>query len=300
MEVAMANKSGWKTRQNLAPYFFISPFFILFSIFMLYPFVFSLIMSFTKWNGIGKMKWIGLLNYVNLLKDKIFFQTLINGVVMFFMSVPVMLLAALILGFILNQSWVRCKGFFRAAIFIPNVTSVVAVSYVFLLAFDTQYGLINLLLGFIGIPQIQWFGTSFAARFVVVTLLNWRWLGYNMILMMAGLTSIPNELYEAAYIDGATAVQTFKRITLPLMKSVILFCSVMSTIGTFSLFTEPLVLTNGTGGPFNTTMSTVLYLYTQSFGYLKMGYASSIAYVYFIIMFLFTMIQMRINKALDK
>ncbi len=290
----------WRTRQNAAPYLFIAPFFILFSIFMLYPFVFSLIISFAKWNGIGKMEWVGLLNYTRLLKDKIFIQTLVNGVVEFFMSVPVMLLLALILAFILHQHWVKYKGFFRTAIFIPNVTSVVAVSYVFLLAFDTQYGLVNMLLGLVGIPQIQWFGSAFAARSVVVLLVIWRWLGYNMILMMSGLSSIPRDLYEAAYIDGASSAKTFTRITLPLMKPIILFCSVMSTMGTFSLFTEPLVLTNGTGGPLNSTMSTVLYIYTQSFGYLKMGYASSIAFVYFIIMFIFTMLQMKVTKASDK
>ena len=294
------SNSVWKTRQNLAPYIFIAPFFILFSIFMVYPFCFSFILSFHKWNGIGKMKWLGMQNYVNLFKDTIFLQSLVNGFIEFLMYVPFMTIAALILGVLLNQQWIKLKGFFRAAIFIPNITSVVAVSYVFLLAFDTDYGIINMLLGKIGIPAIEWFSSPMGARFVIGALVTWRYLGYNMILMMAGLSSISEDIYEASCIDSATPVQAFIKITLPLMKPVILFCTIMSTIGTFALFTEPYVLTNGVGGPFNTTMTTVLYLYTQSFSYLKMGYASSIAYIYFILMFALAILQMGINKLISK
>ena len=304
------NTASWKVRRNLSPYVFISPFFILFAVFMLYPFLFAFVLSFGKWNGIGEIKWIGFGNYINLLNDKIFLQSILNGIIEYFMYVPAMLLAALILAVILTSQGVKYKNLFRSVIFIPNITSVIAVSYVFLLAFDTEYGLINMLLNYIGIDKISWFGTPFGARFAIVTLVAWRWLGYNMILMMSGLSNISAELYEAARIDGANIVQIFLRITIPLMKPIILFCCVMSTIGTFSLFTEPLVLTGGgtanganpgtAGGPIYTTMTPVLYLYIHSFSYLKMGYAAAISYAFFIIMFILTLIQFRINKALDK
>jgi ABC-type sugar transport system permease subunit len=304
------NKSLWKTKQNITPYLFIAPFFILFLTFMLYPFVYSFYLSFCKWDGIGKIKWNGLGNYINLVNDKIFWQSILNGIIEYFMCVPVMLLVALLLAVILTSQAVKFRNFFRTIFFIPNVTAVIAVAYVFLFAYDAEYGFINKFLTFVGIGKISWAGTAFGARFMIVTLVAWRWVGYNMILMMSGLSNISPELYEAAKIDGASSGRIFFKVTIPLMKPVILFCAVMSTIGTFSLFTEPLVLTGGggangsspgsAGGPFNTTMTPILYLYIQCFSYLKMGYASAISYGFFIIVFVLTMFQMKIVNRLEK
>jgi len=286
---------SWKLRQNMAPYIFISPFFVIFSLFMLYPFIFSFVISFSEWNGIGEIKWIGFNNYVKLARDEIFIQSIVNGIIIFFMYVPLMLFLALVLAVILNNNEVKFRGFFRTTIFIPNITSVVAVSFVFALIFDTKYGFLNMILNKLGIESISWLGTQLGARVAVSSLVTWRWLGYNMVLMLAGLQNISKELFEAADIDGASKVQSFFRITIPLMKPVILFCTVLSTIGTFSLFTEPMLLTGG--GPMYKTITPVLYIYRESFQYLRMGYASSVAYIYFILMFVFTLLQFRLSKS---
>ena len=148
---------------------------------------------------------------------------------------------------------------YRVVIFLPYVTSLIAISYVFSLLFDRDYGLLNLLLDAVGISKVAWLGTPAMARISLDLLIIWRWLGYNMILMLAGLQSIDGQLYEAAKIDGANTFQVFWRITFPLMRPIMLFCLMLSTIGTFSLFTEPLVLTGG--GPANATITPVLYLY---------------------------------------
>ena len=293
----LTNKA-WRFKRNIAPYIFIAPFFILFSIFMLYPILFSFRISLTKWDGMGTMKWVGFNNYIKLLSDPIFIQTIKNGIVMFLMYVPLMILLALIFAVILNNPSLLFKKVFRSIIFIPNVTSVVAIALVFSLAFDTKYGFINAMLGAIGISPISWVGSAFGSRFMISTLVLWRWVGYNMILMLSGLQSISEGLYEAAAIDGAGPIRRFFSITVPLMRPVILFCSILSTIGTFGLFTEPLLLTNG--GPFYMTTSTVLYIYNESFVHLRMGYASSIAYVYFILMLIFTFIQFKISSLSEK
>lgn len=294
----MSNLWNYKARTKIAPYVFIFPFLILFAIFMLYPILFSLWISFTKWNGIGEAIFVGTANYIKLSNDQVFIKSLINGIILFFMYVPIMLLLALLLANLLNQKTLKFKGFFRASFFIPNITSVVAVASLFLLIFDTKYGVLNLFLSFIGIEPIAWFGSPFGARIAVSTLIIWRWVGYNMILMLSGLQNISYSLYEAAKIDGANGRQIFFRITMPLMRPIILFCTVLSTIGTFSLFTEPLVLTGG--GPLYSTITPVLHIFTIAFKRLEMGYASSLAYVYFILMVVLTTIQFSINKRLER
>ena len=291
-------KKAWQYKQKIAPYVFLSPFYILFIIFMVYPILFSLRASFTTWNGVQAMKWVGLDNYIKLINDKIFIQSILNGIIMFFMYVPIMLILALLIAVLLNKSNMRFRNFFRTAIFIPNITSVVAVAFVFGLAFDTKYGFINEALKNIGIPAISWMGTALGGRFAICLLILWRYLGYNMILMMAGLQTISGSLVEAAKIDGASGYKVFLKITLPLMRPVILFCAVLSTIGTFSLFTEPLILTGG--GPLYKTITPVLYIYNESFAHLRMGYASSLAYAFFLLMIIFALLQFKLSSMSDK
>ncbi len=291
-------KKDWQYKQKLAPYVFLAPFYILFIVFMVYPIFFSLRASFTTWNGVNAMKWVGLDNYARLLQDKIFLQAILNGVIMFFMYVPIMLILALLIAVLLNKPNLKFRNFFRTAIFIPNITSVVAVAFVFGLAFDTKYGFINETLMRMGIPAIAWMGTALGARFAICLLILWRYLGYNMILMMAGLQTISGSLVEAAKIDGASSYQIFIKITIPLMRPVILFCTVLSTIGTFSLFTEPLIMSGG--GPLYKTITPVLYIYNESFVHLRMGYASSLAYAFFILMIIFAILQFKLSNMADK
>ncbi|WP_123041107.1 carbohydrate ABC transporter permease [Cohnella candidum] len=279
-----------------APYVFISPYYVLFLFFVLYPLLSAFYASFTEWNGIKDPKWIGFRNYSSLFKDDIFLQSLWNGVIIFFMYVPLLLFLSLVFAVILNSAFVRLKGFFRAAYFIPYITSLVAVGFTFRMLFGTEYGYINELLTSMGLAKTDWLGTIWGARITLAILVIWRWLGYNMVIMLAGLQNIPSDLYEAARIDGAGPVQSFFRITIPMMAPIIMFTSILSTIGTFQLFAEPLVLTRGSGGPENSIMSVIMYVYNQSFSYLKFGYASAAAYVFFLLMFVLTLMQIRVFR----
>ncbi|KWX81468.1 hypothetical protein AMQ83_34065 [Paenibacillus riograndensis] len=287
-------KTGWNRQIRYAPFLYISPYFILFGIFSLYPIIYSFYLSLTEWNGSREKLFIGMDNYAALMKDHYFWLSLWNSVVIFLMYVPLMLFLGLILASILNSSWMAGKGFFRMALFVPNFVSVVAVSFVFVLLFNTQDGLINTLLmnlGWIKDP-LPWLESPWWARFSVAAMVLYRWLGYNMLLLLTGLQSIPKDLYEAAHVDGATKVKSFFLITIPLVKKMLLFCTVLSTIGTFSLFTEPYILTKG--GPLNSTLTPVLMLYNESFQNFNFGYASSIAVCFFILMMTVSLIQMRL------
>jgi ABC-type sugar transport system permease subunit len=288
-------KNGfWRWQIRCIPYLYIFPYFLLFFVFSLYPILYSFDISFTDWNGARAKSYIGLENYVALFHDRTFWLSLWNSAVIFLMYVPIMLFLALIFASLLNAGWMIGKGFFRMALFVPNFVSVIAVSFIFVLLFSTQDGLVNTLLrnlGWIRTP-IPWLDSPWWARITVALMVLYRWLGYNMLLLLTGLQSIPKDLYEAAYVDGATKVKSFFLITVPLVKRMLLFCTVLSTIGTFSLFTEPYVLTKG--GPLDSTVTPVLMLYNESFQNFNFGYASSIAVCFFILMMAVSLIQMRL------
>ena len=279
-----------KIRKNKIPYLFISPFFILFAIFMLYPTIYSFYLSFFKWSGAGPKTYVGLLNYTDLLTNRPFKQSLINAVILFFEYVPAMTLLALILASLLNSRYLRLQSVFRTFIFLPYVTAIIAVTYAFQLLLDKRFGMVNLFLSWFGVEPVAWLNTPNLARICLSGLVTWRWLGYNMVLLLAGLQNISPELYEAAKIDGATPLQSFFHITIPLVRPVIFFCIFLSTIGTFSLFDEPFILTSiGTstgGGPVNATLSPILLLYNMGFRYLRFGTASAVAYLLFVVLFL--------------
>lgn len=283
-----------KIRKNKIPYLFISPFFILFAIFMLYPTIYSFYLSFFKWSGAGPKAYVGLLNYTDLLTNRPFKQSLINAVILFFEYVPAMTLLALILASLLNSRYLRLQSVFRTFIFLPYVTAIIAVTYAFQLLLDKRFGMVNLFLSWFGVEPTAWLNTPNLARICLSGLVTWRWLGYNMVLLLAGLQNISPELYEAAKIDGATPTQSFFRITLPLMKPMLLFCILLSTIGTVSLFDEPFILFNAGGGPRDATLTPVLYLYNTGFRYLHFGSASSIAYALFIILFLVGLFEIKV------
>ncbi|NHN29869.1 carbohydrate ABC transporter permease [Paenibacillus agricola] len=286
--------TSWKWQFRLAPYFYISPYFLLFILFSLYPIVYSFYISLTDWNGSKVKSFIGLQNYTTLMQDNSFWLSLWNSAVIYMMYVPLMLFLALIFASVLNANWMVGKGFFRMALFVPNFVSVVAVSFVFVLIFNTQDGLMNTLLTNLGWIDkgIPWLESPGWARFTVAMMVLYRWLGYNMLLLITGLQSIPKDLYEAAYVDGASKIQSFFLITIPLVKRILLFCTILSTIGTFSLFTEPFILTHG--GPLNSTLTPVLMLYNESFQNFNFGYASSIAVCFFILMMLVSLVQLRL------
>jgi lactose/L-arabinose transport system permease protein len=270
-------------------YIFISPFYILFAVFGLYPMLLSIYLSFAEWKGIGPIKMVGFDNYVRLFSDRVFWQSMLNGVILFFMYVPVMLFAALLLAVILNSGRIRGFRFFRTLIFLPFITNMIAAGFAFRILFTYKNGLINILLEGIGLPAVPWLESVWGARISLSLLIIWAWVGYNMVLMLAGLQTIPKDLTEAAMVDGASPARSFFSITVPLMRPVILFCTVTSTIGSFGLFAEVMALTGG--GPVNATLTPLLRIYNVAFGSLRFGYASAMAYVFFAIIFAMTLLQ---------
>ena len=275
-------------------YAFISPFFILFAIFGLYPMLLSIYLSITRWKGVGPMEFAGLINFSLVPKDKIFWQSMTNGVIIFFIYVPIMLFLALVLAVILNSGRVKGFRFFRTLIFMPFVTNMVAAGFAFRILLEKQNGLFNILLKYTHLPTIPWLETVWWARISLSLLIIWAWLGYNMVIMLAGLQTIPHDLTEAAMVDGATPIQAFFRITIPLMRPVILFTVITSTIGSFGLFAEVTTLTGG--GPVNATITPLIRIYGVAFGSFQYGYASALAYTFFAFIFILTIIQFRLNR----
>jgi lactose/L-arabinose transport system permease protein len=272
-------------------YIFISPFFISYAIFGLYPLALSMYLSFADWKGVGPIKLVGANNYVRLLGDQVFWQSMLNGIILFFLYVPIMLFGALVLAVILNSKRVKGFQFFRMLIFLPFITNMAAAGFAFRILLSKSNGLVNVFLGFLNIPPGPWLEDIWLARISLALLVIWAWLGYNMVIMLAGLQTIPQDLTEAAMVDGASRGQAFFRITLPLMRPVILFCAVTSTIGSFGLFAEVSSLTNS--GPANATITPLIRIYNVAFESLQMGYASAMAYTFFAIVFALTLLQMR-------
>jgi ABC-type sugar transport system permease subunit len=275
-------------------YTFIAPFYIFFAIFSLYPMVLSLYLSLTRWKGVGPMKFSGLVNFGLIPQDKIFWQSMTNGVILFFLYVPVMLFLALALAVILNSGRVKGFRFFRTLIFLPFITNMVAAGYAFRILLEKQNGLFNMVLGYLGLPGIPWLESVWWARISLSLLIIWAWLGYNMVFMLAGLQTIPGDLTEAAQVDGASPVQAFFHITVPLMRPVILFCTITSMIGSFGLFTEVSTLTGG--GPINATITPLIRIYNLAFRTYQFGYASAVAYTFFALIFILTITQFRLNR----
>ncbi|WP_243092770.1 carbohydrate ABC transporter permease [Thermus hydrothermalis] len=231
-------------------------------------------------------------NWGRLLQDPFFWIALKNTLFILLVQVPLMLALALLLALALNSALLRAKGFFRFAFFAPVVVGAVAYSAVFRLLFNTEFGAVNALLRALGHPGYDWLYAPGPAMAVIVIALTWRWTGYNAIILLAGLQSIPKELYEAAELDGAGPWQRFWHVTLPGIRPVLLFALVLSIIGTLQLFTEPFLITGG--GPGNATMTLGVYLYQQGFRSFNFGYASAIAYTVALLAALFSFLQMRL------
>jgi len=277
-----------------ADYLFISPFFILFGVFGLFPLCYSIVLSLSDWHANRPLEFVGLRNYCNL----VFWTSLWNVVYIFLVNVPMMTLLAITLAVILNSQYVRFKDVFRIVYLLPYVTSVLAVSIVFYVLFDTSLGLVNLAIGKIGIQAIPWITSPLFSKLSIVFMVTWKWVGYNMIIALAGLQSIDTQVYDAAKIDGAGTVRTFFRITIPMLWPVIFFMLIMSTIGTFNMFTEPYILTQG--GPGYSSITLVLYLYRVSFKFFNLSYGSSIAIMTFLLILIPSLVQVKLMSKKEK
>ncbi len=284
----------WST---LAPYVFIAPFYLIFLAFGLLPILFSLIVSLYDWRGTAPSTFVGLQNYQILFQDPALYKALWNTVYVWIGSVPPIILMALTFAVLLNAQRQRLRSLLRTIYFLPVVTSLVITGLIFGHLFSRSYGLVNGLLAHVGVAPINWLAEPAWMKLVLIVALLWRWTGNDMVIMLAGLQSIPPDIYEAAQVDGATAVQAFWRITLPLMRPVILFDAIISTIGTFNLFAEPFVLFGGPGGGMaQAGLLTGTLLYQNSFVYFKFGYGAAIAWVVAAIIITLSMIQLRLGN----
>jgi multiple sugar transport system permease protein len=281
---------------------FIGPSIILLLIFMLIPILVSLTLSFTDFNVFAIYDWsnasfIGFENYNNLMKDPLFWKALLNTLYALVVAMPLTIILALSFAALLNRETTYFKNFFKVSFYLPSITNTVAIAIVWSWMLNPDYGLINWFLGLIGIQGPNWLGDPAWAMPSVIMLVVWKAVGYNIILFTAGLQNIPDYLYEAAELDGASKFQKFLHVTIPSLRPTIFFVTVMTIIGYLQLFEEPYMLTSG--GPLDSTLSIVLYLYRQGFRFFKLGYASSIAFVLFIMIFALTFIQMKVGKNIE-
>lgn len=291
-------KLSLNNKQNLAGWAFLTPAALLIAVMSFYPMIRALILSFKT--GIGaKMTWAGLYNYTRMFQDKVFMQSLKNTFLYLIIQVPIMLILALILASMLNDPHLRFKGLFRTAIFLPCATSLVSYAIIFrsLFAVDgfvntvlIKMGILNVGYNFLAHPQ--------SARIIIIIALVWRWTGYNMVFYLSGLQNIEYSVYEAAKIDGASPFQTFRKITVPLLKPTILLTAIMSTNGTLQLFDESVNLTNG--GPSNSTITMSHYIYNMSFKYVpNFGYAAAMSYLILILVAILAFVQMKVGDKRD-
>jgi lactose/L-arabinose transport system permease protein len=261
--------------RNRAAYGFLAPYLLIFSAFWIWPIVNSFLISFqnTRVNP-----WtISMGNWTRIAADPAFYNALKNTLVILVIQVPLMIGIAILLAVLLNSPNLKLKGLFRFAFFAPVVVGEVAYSAIFRLMFNTDFGIVNKALGGLGLPAVPWFDDPRAALVLIIIAITWRWAGYNAIIILAGLQGIPEDVYEAATIDRVSRMRQFVFITIPLLKPVLLFCTVLSVIGTMTLFTEPYLITNR-GGPGGGTETLGVFLYRQGFTSTNFGYASAVAY----------------------
>lgn len=280
---------------KLAPYFFIAPFFIIFAVFGLFPILYSGYISLHQWTGLKTPIFIGLQNYTDLLRDSDFLTALRNTAVLFLLSVPATVGGGLLLAVVLNSKLVRYRSLFRTIFYLPLVVSLVVASQVFGLLLGNPFGLFNEGLARLGLERVSFLNNPPLALPILTLMIVWKYIGNDLVIMLAGLQSIPPELSEAAMVDGANGRQVFWHITLPLMRPIILFDIVLSTIGTFNLFAEPYTLFGVTGGVNQSGLVAGLLLYRTSFQFFKFGYGSAMAYIIGIIIFILSLIQLRVG-----
>ncbi|WP_328995097.1 sugar ABC transporter permease [Kribbella sp. NBC_01245] len=279
-------KAGRWSRLDVhgSPYFFVAPFFLLFAVFGLFPLGYTAWVSLREWDLTGDAGFVGTANYTRLFADPDFWNALWNTLGLFVLSTVPQLVIALIIAGLLNRP-LRGLMLFRLGILAPIVTSVAAVAIVFGQLFGRDTGLVNGILGLVGFEPIDWQAGVGSSWIAVATMVNWRWMGYNALIYLAAIQSIPKDLYEAAAIDGAGQIRQFWRITVPLIRPALIFTALMSTIGGMQLFTEPLLFGQGdiSGGSLRQFQTIAMYMFEQSFTNFDYGYGSAIALAIFVI-----------------
>ena len=285
--------------REAAAWAFVAPALVALGLFFFLPVVAALLLSFTDFDiyalaDLTNLRFVGFDNYIQLLQTPLFWKALGNTAWFVLLGVPLSIMTSLAAALLLDSKLARFKGLLRTIYFAPVVTTLVAVAVIWRYLLHTKYDLVNWMLGGIGFGQIDWLGDPRWSMPAIVLFAVWKNFGYNMIIILAGLQTIPEELNEAARIDGANALQRLIHVTLPGLAPVLLVVSILTMAGYFQLFAEPYVMTQG--GPVESTVSILYFMFEQGFRWWNLGFASAIAFVLFVIMFALTLVQLRVSE----
>ncbi|SLK02654.1 carbohydrate ABC transporter permease [Arthrobacter sp. P2b] len=299
---AIKPKPTFRQRLNVfdvkaSPYLYIAPFFILFALVGLFPLIYTFVVSLFDWHLLkGQGEFVGLQNFTEVLQDRFFWNSLFNTLSIFLLSAIPQLAVALFLAAMLDQN-IRARTFWRMSVLLPYIVTPVAVAMIFTNMFGEQYGLINNVLGNFGLDPVMWKSETLPSHIAIATMVNWRWTGYNALILLAAMQAVPRDLYESAALDGAGAVRRFFSITLPSIRPTMVFVVITSTIGGLQIFTEPRLFDPATaGGSQRQFQTTVLYLWEMAFQRQNFGKASTIAWLLFLIIVLFGVINYLISR----
>lgn len=292
--VRKVKKGGLAREEARDGLLFIAPWFLGFVLWTAGPMIFSLVMTFTHWSVLSAPKLAGLDNFRRLIDDDLFYIAMYNTAYYTFIAVPLQQIASLAIAFGLNLK-LRVINVFRTVYYMPTILPQVASVMLWMWIFNPEFGLANFLLGGLGLPEVAWLWDPRWAKPSLIIMSLWGF-GTGMIIYLAGLQGVPEELYEAAQLDGANAFQRMLRITIPMITPVIFFNTVMGIIGSFQIFTTAYLASGGTGAPANSTLFLVLYLYRKGFRFFEMGYAATIAWVLFILVLIMTAIQFKLSR----
>lgn len=288
-------------KDMVSAYLYIAPFFVIFAVIGLYPAVFSFFLAFQKWNGLGDMSFVGLNNFRIVLEDPLFWKSLYNTIIIGLMGTAPQIVIGIVLAILLNAAFLRFRSFFRVTIFLPYITSMVAVALIFSVLFsDHESSLANYVLGLFGVAPVSWGSSEWGTKIAISIMVFWRWVGYNTIIYLAGIQSIPKDVYEAATIDGASKFQQAIHITLPLLKPFIILTVFFSTVGALQLFSEPTVFLGASAFTRDEAMTVVMYLYRDAFRLQSFGTASATAVILLVIIVIFASINTYLTSGIGK
>jgi len=285
-----SSRAGW---------LFVAPALLVIGVFFALPVLAAFGLSLTDFDiyalaDIHNLRFIGLRNYVRLLETPLFWEALGNTVYFVVVGVPASIGLSLVAALLLHSGVTRLKGVFRTVLFAPVVTTLIAVAVIWTYLLHTRYGLINYGLGIVGLPRIDWLGSPRWAMPAIALFAVWKNFGYNMVIFLAALQSIPGDLYEAAQIDGASTRQQFRFVTVPSLAPTLLLVGILTVAGYFQLFAEPYVMTQG--GPQQSTTSVLYFMYEEGFKWWNLGSASAVAFVLFFLMFIITRVQVSLTR----
>jgi ABC-type sugar transport system permease subunit len=257
-------------------------------LFILFPVGFSILLTFHKWNIIAPMEFVGMDNFSRLIQDRLFWKAILNTLKFLLVHIPLQVLIALGLAYVLNEK-LFMRGFFRASFFLPVVVSGVVVTILWQQLLGVETGLLNRMLTDLGFARVGWLTNPKIAMVSIAIMATWKNVGLYVILFLVGLQAVPQSYYEAAKVEGASSWQQFRYITLPAINPTLFMVAILSTIGGFSLFIEPYIMTDG--GPLNSTLSAMLYIYKQAFGYYHMGYSATLGLFFAVLIMLVVAVQ---------